>query len=600
MRQTFLARLRRTASGDGGVVLVAVLLTAFVLSLLGAALLAYTTQQMPQTKEHQDRQAALAAAEAGIEDFLWRINGDPEYFSVHTDENGFDDPANPSWQSWVPVPGAQDDTAQYRIDSVTDAVLDRGVITLQATGRVGSSERTVRVELSRRMFTDYAYLSDLEVNDPRNVAKYPKTYVSGGETLADVEARCGVYAWKGRSNGAPSTKDDPCATIAWTAGDITEGKVHSNDLLEIQKTPIFNDHVESGCSPPGCGTVSGGLFMNYKQKSTGATFKYPDDGNGFGVIAAGVVAFPKSNRALRRQAESPNEGCLFTGPTRIVLKGTYAQVWSRNSRETNGPSCGGDYTTKTDHYFEVPMTEKGLVIYVQDVPSDPTDPNYTDSVDLYSVAPFIPGAKPARSPATYRPSPSSTTTKEVPDGFPLPEDKNYTGLAVPVYGPGQGDVLVEGTLDGRLTVGAEDDIIITDHILRKDAEGDLVGLVANNFLWNYHPVNATSGSGSGGEKYEMCGGDCMEDVRIEASIMSVNHAYGTMFPGVGNSQGTISTYGSLVQKWRNNVGGGTFGQDSHTGYAKKYAYDPQLRYTQPPHFLQPESLVWGVSRWAEP
>ena len=585
MRQTLLARLRRSASGDEGVVLAAVLLTAFVLSLLGAALLAYTTRQMPQAAEHQDRQAALAAAEAGIEDYLGRINRDPEYFN-----NGFDDDTNPSFHGWVPVPGAQDDTAEYRIDSVDiDAVVSRGVIVVQATGRVGSSERSVRVELARKKFTDYAYLSDLEVNDPLNYVKYPNTDTP--EEIAIVQEACGKYAWAGRVNSEPGR--DSCSTLAWNNGDAPDGKLHTNDLLVVAGSPAFNDRVESGCLPPGCGTMSGGVFRNYDYRHGSPTFAYPE-ANGYGVTAAGIVEFPKSNQALRKQTESPYDGCLFTGPTRILLKGDHAEVWSRNSRQTNGSDCGGDYTTDPTAVRIVPIPEDGLVMYVQNIPADASDPNHTSSP--YSLPPFIPGTKPAKSPSMYVPDPGNTSVKKsVPNGFPLPEDKGYTELGV--YGPSQGDVLVEGEIDGRLTIGAEDDIFITGDLTRKHSTGDLVGLVANNFLWNYHPVNATSGKD---EKYEMCGGMCMHDVRIEASIMSVNHAYGTVYPSVGASQGTITTVGSIVQKWRNNVGDGSFGGSSHTGYAKKYGHDPQLRYTQPPHFLQPESLVWGVSRWAEP
>ncbi len=581
-------RVRRTASGDSGVVLAAVLLTAFVMSLLGAALLVYTTKQMPQAAEHQDRQAALAAAEAGIEDYLQRINSDPEYYV-----KGFADTANPSFQGFVPVPGAQDSTAEYRIDGVDiTAVPTRGAIVVSATGRVGQAERSLRVELSRKKFTDYAYLSNLEVNDPRNFAKYPGATTP--ERIEELEDRCGVYRWQGGQKGRSGY--DSCGTLQWYNGDITDGKVHTNDLIGMSGSPRFNDKVESGCSPPGCGTVTDSKYRNY-DGSTSAYFKYPGDGNGFGVIAGGIVKFPTSNGALKDQTQPPNSGCLFTGPTRIVLKGTYAEVYSRNSKQTNGSTCGGNYTSKGPNFMAtVPMTDAGLVIYVQNVPASSSDPNHTAAGSLYSTAPFIPGAKPNKSPDRYRPNPGSTATVPVPNGFPLPEDKAYTDFGSnPVYGPSHGDVLVEGTLDGRLTIGAEDDIIITSDLLQKDPTGDVLGLVANNFIWNYHPVNGLAK----GEQYEMCGGSCMHDVRIEASLMSVKHTYGTTYFQHGASQGTITTRGSIVQYWRNNVGDGTFGTSGHAGYGKRYGYDPQLQFTQPPHFLQPESLVWRVSRWAE-
>lgn len=590
MSRSPLTRMRQVATGDSGVVLVTVLLTAFVMSLLGAALLVYVTQQMPQAAEHQDRQAALAAAEAGIEDYLQRINADPEYYLL-----GDTDATNPAFAGFIALPGAQDATAQYRIDSVeTGGVATRGVIVVEATGRVGGQERSVRVELAREKFTDYAYLSDLEVNDPRNRVAYPSlSTVSDTDRIAELETRCANYRWPSGRPATPSGRQN-CAELQWYNGDITDGKVHTNDLIGMSGSPKFNAQVSSGCfGPVACGaSVSSGVYKNYYESgSPSPLFTYSPAG----VMARGNVPFPEDNKALSIQAKPPNKGCLFTGPTRIVLRGSYAEVWNRNSKQTNGPSCGGNYTTKSGVGWkhDVPMTDDGLVIYVQNIPADSADPNYTASGSVFSTAPFIPGTKPANAPATYRPSSGSAATLTTPNGFPLPEDK---GTDVGIYGPTQGDVLIEGTLDGRLTVGAEDDIIITGDILRKDATGDLVGLVANNFLWNYHPVNATSGNG---DQYELCANPCMENVRIEASIMSVNHAYGTPYYRVGWSKGTIYTYGSLVQKWRNNVGSGSFGTAGHTGYAKRYGYDPQLQFTQPPHFLQPEFLVWGVSRWAE-
>lgn len=593
LTDVLLRRVRRAATGDSGVVLAAVLITSLVLSLLATALLVYVTQQMPQARDHQDRQAALAAAEAAVEDYLQRINADPEYFL-----KGTADPTNPAFSGFVPLPGSQDDTAAFRIDDIDiDSVQTRGVIVVSATGQVGGEERSIRVELDRKKFTDYAYLSDLEVNDPRNAARYPKTYQAGGETVEEVETRCGVYDWMGRQNNAPTSQDDNCQRISWTKGDVVNGKLHTNDLLGISSNPHFDDIVESGCVALGCGDKSGSIFKNYRGNNT-ATFRYPQHGNGFGVAAAGIVEFPKSNQALRAQTQAPNKGCLFTGPTRIVLRGAVADVFNRNSRDTNGPDCGGNYTTKSGVGYKhtIPMTADGLVIYVQDVPASSADPNYTASGSVYSTAPFIPGTRPANSPATYLPC-ATCAPKSTPDDFPLPEDKAYTELSPAVYGATQGDVLIEGTLDGRLTVGAEDDVIITGDLLQQDTEGDVLGLIANNFLWNYHPVNSTSETTN--EAHEMCGGACMHDLRIEASIMSVKHAYGTIYPSVGKTQGTITTRGSLVQKWRNNVGDGGFGTSSHRGYAKKYGYDPQLRYTQPPHFLQPESLAWAVDRWAE-
>lgn len=591
MRSRLLRRIRDTARGEEGVVLVAVILTSLVLSLMAVAALGYATAQMPQARDQQDRAAALAAAESGIEDYLMHVNRDTEYV-----RRGFVDPDNPAFGGFVALPGRSDGTAEYRIDDVdVSALASTGRVSVVATGRVQGVQRTVKVALARKLFTDYAYMSDLEVNDPRNFGKYPRAGGDDAKT-AELEQRCAVYEWQNRVTSS-SGKDD-CGELYWYSGDVLNGKLHTNDLVVIGGSPRFNDHVESGCQQvPGCGDLSGGVYKNFHTQSGSATFKYPSDGNGFGVSAGGVLEFPPNNQKLSLQAQAPNAGCLFTGPTRIVLKGTYAEVYSRNSKVTNGAACGGS----ADGGFKriVPMQSTGLVIYVQNIPAAPGDPNYTAPGTEYSTVPFIPGPRPADAPADYRPDPASGTRIATPDGFPLPEDLAGKAPNQRYFGPRQGDVLVEGTLDGALTIGAEDDIFITSDLLQQDRSRDLLGLVANNFIWNYHPV---SGTGRG-EQYELCDGGCMKDVKIQAALMSVKHSYGTTYPASGASQGTIHLSGSLVQRWRNNVGNGTFGVSSgpntHSGYAKDYAYDPKLRFTQPPHFLQPESLQWGVNRWAE-
>ena len=55
------------------------------------------------------------------------------------------------------------------------------------------------------------------------------------------------------------------------------------------------------------------------------------------------------------------------------------------------------------------------------------------------------------------------------------------------YSCRHGDAFVEGTLNGRLTVAASNDVVITWHI-RYAGDDDLLGLIGNEFVEVYHPV----------------------------------------------------------------------------------------------------------------
>lgn len=603
---TALRRVTRRLDGrpdDSGFVLITVVIVALALSLTVTALMDAALGQVPQARNDQDFHASLAAAEAGVDEYISRLNQDSEYWL-----NGNGDPAepanaansNPAFTGFVDIPGGSVNQPQFRYSVDIRDTASRGVIRLTSTGKVGKKTRTIRVNLARRQFTDYVYFSDLEVNDPYNQTKYVDS------TDADREARganCQRYRWV---NAARAVAGDPqrqvranspsCATIAWTSTDVVRGKFHTNDLPDVDGG-VFTDTAGAGCGP-------GWNCPNYSRNYYGSGGTLP-----FGMAATGVLAIPSSNVAIKAQAQGLNPGCVYTGPTRIILKGATYDVYSPNSKDTHGDTCG---TMSGGKSLNLPIPANG-VIYVQSVPTAVGDANYSSSVPC--TRPWLPAPRPANSAPTYLPDRSTpAVTKPVPDGFPLVEDKF-------AYGCRNGDAFVEGHLSGRLTIATENDSIITGDIIADDRSTDLLGIVAQNSLWNYHPVNETNAKANfktedeekgrtpvirRGEKYDMCTGGCMANVRIDAALMSVMHGYGTQYPDVGGNYGTIHLYGSLVQKWRNNVGGGTsskatasIGNSGHQGYAKDYQYDPKLRYTQPPSFLSPVTTQWAPVNWSE-
>jgi Tfp pilus assembly protein PilX len=159
--------------------------------------------------------------------------------------------------------------------------------------------------------------------------------------------------------------------------------------------------------------------------------------------------------------------------------------------------------------------------------------------------------------------------------------------------PGCGNVWVSGTYNSDLTIGADNDIIVMDDLKSSSTSTVLGGLVANNFVRVFHPVNNWNGSGT----------DCDNNggpgsIQIDAAILALNHSFITDNWYCGNPLGTLTINGALAQKFRGTVGthsGGTV----QSGYSKDYNYNGTLRYREPPYFVNPTETAWRVVRQNE-
>jgi hypothetical protein len=221
------------------------------------------------------------------------------------------------------------------------------------------------------------------------------------------------------------------------------------------------------------------------------------------------------------------------------------------------------------------------VIYVQGVPASSTDPNYTAGCP-YSVR--YQGTDPLRAH---------------PLGYPQAND-------ITTYNCRVGDVFVRGRVKGQVTLAAANNIdIIGDLMYAGDTNGmgepngsNLLGLVANNFVEVYHPVN------SSGTDLPTAFTSCSAPtagprcVVIDAAMLSVQHSFRVQNYRVGAPLGSLTINGAFAQRFRGIVG--TFsGGSLRTGYAKNYRYDQRLRYLSPPKFLDPVAAAWQNATWAE-
>jgi hypothetical protein len=157
---------------------------------------------------------------------------------------------------------------------------------------------------------------------------------------------------------------------------------------------------------------------------------------------------------------------------------------------------------------------------------------------------------------------------------------------------GCANVYVKGTYSKDLTIATAKDIVVTDDTRRN---GDvMLGLIANNFVRIYHPVNRsdsdpTSCSNAGGSQSNLV---------IDAAILSLQHSFTVDNYYCGSPLGSLSVNGVIGQKFRGPVGRGG-GSTISNGYVKDYDYDDRMRFRSPPHFLDPVQASWRISRYTE-
>jgi Tfp pilus assembly protein PilX len=342
--------ISRRLRDESGFALVSVLM----LMLVGTAfaLAAWTTSNADSNPSARDRSSkqAYAAAEAGINYYLFRLGQDNAYWTncdqvpapSTTDPNPVNI-ENATTLRWRNVPGT---TSKYAIElleqnlpsgqnatgswcntgaGASASLLDSATGTLQirSTGQTGGVRRSVVATLRRTGFLDYLYFTDFETQDPQ--------VTSSGLT-------CNVYRRAGRSSS--------CSSIVFASDDVVNGPFHTNDDILTCGTPDFGrttaDNIEISAPAPGYASGCGG--------SATPNFK--------GTYSAGakILTLPPSNTSLQSVAQ-PNY--LYTGTTQITLNNASMTVTNGGTTVTrsldapfngviyvkNGATCGAAYSS---------------------------------------------------------------------------------------------------------------------------------------------------------------------------------------------------------------------------------------------------------------
>jgi Tfp pilus assembly protein PilX len=318
-----MSRLRR----EEGFAMVAVIGAILIGTLLSIWALDSATGDLAGARGSQDRKAAYAAAESGIDYYRYRLAKDNDVWkdctNVDSPPTTPSAPVNQRWdgtgadpRQWKNVTGS---SAQYTVEllpangattcsttSPDTSMLDTstGTFRIRATGRVGKVTRSIVATFRRKSFLDFLWYTDYETMDP--IATSDPVW---------SQANCVKYRPQ-RPNG--------CVQIQFGSFDALHGPVHSNDSWLICGGATFGrsavDRLESSQGTPGW--VSAGC-------SGSPNFNAPLN---YDVAS---MDMPPTNASLASAAVAPYR---YTGQTFITLNGTFMDVrLSNGTTLTNQP-----------------------------------------------------------------------------------------------------------------------------------------------------------------------------------------------------------------------------------------------------------------------
>lgn len=543
---------RRRRSGQRGDAMVLVILAVLLLTLIPAALVAATIGQVPQAREEQQYQGALAAAQAGVADYLnlldqASVDQTQDYWTF--DANNLPPGGNAAMTSWEAVPGSSSEYFHYTVDNTNTA--KSGVVTLTSTGvavhGIETEYETVRVEIRSDTFLNYVDMMSQMLIDPQFAPDVAGMSTNQAETYCEYN-----YDQYNPSTGTDGPlMPSSCSGLInyYSSGEIVNGAIFTNDIYYLTGNPVFNGPVLSGSSKqtPYAAHPYWLDPLNYYYHE--GVYDDPQFNDG-PIQYHAPLQFPTANAQLATIAQK--DGCYYEGPTVIDFTG---QTMTVDSPETTTATNG----CPTDGPGNLPGNG---VIYI---------------------------------------APDSGVTQS---GCTLDlEGQNHPCA--------DGDALVQGDVTGQVTIAATNNVDITgnllDHGCAQPGSSSVIGLIADNFVqvednvfgggpwWDPTPATNVTPNSCAGEPGDNATTNEGNDntLVVQAAILALNQSFAVQDFWNIPLQGNLDLDGSIAGYYADIEGSfdGSNGQLTN-GYNAIYTYDSRLTYMQPPYFLTPVAADW--------
>lgn len=631
---------------DAGVAMILVIAWSVALMAVALVVSQAAIRQIRPSDRPEQSSAALAAAEAGVDDYRARLLASPAYYVTN-------DATNLALTGWTPVPGGNTDSEfTYAIDASRAGV--GGQVRVISMGRSKGVTRTLEAMMSKRSTLDYVYMSDIESPSADLPGAYSTAANSGGATGITAQQLARLVCTRrfyetgqvSPTGVSPLTgKQRNLNFCQWAGIYSTErlrGAIHTNDVWRLDNVSLVNT-IDTNAITSSCRSTAEGLQPG--EAGCSATHRYIEVGYGNGNNGANavwttntryqgdaatptagtdrtnrnprydsVLDLPPSPATLKKHAS--DLGCVFTGPTRIRFadeSGVGVMYVTSPDTKVTAPACdGADGTTLDDGTPTAQITKRivltnfsGIVIYVQNVRRSTEADDAENAYDLTNR--WVVGGEPTCA--------NKSGTRQYP--FVIPNDATDRGyfnsgstfrgfpseLANPSsqwYGSScsNGDLYVQGAFRGQVTLATENNVILTSSLIDSQqvagtttgeplpSSQSTIGVVSSKFTYIYRPFTASNAWVADWRTSNA------QDVKFNFAMLAIDQCFATQDPYFGSRNGNLFLWGSLAQKYRCVVG-------STGGYNKQYSYDSRLARRTPPYMLELSNEPWQSNRVGE-
>lgn len=458
-----------------------------------------------------------------------------------------------------------------------------------------------------------------------------------------------------------------CLTNYWISGDSFNGPVYSQDELTTCGTPSFTElstlapaNLSLPLHWPGA-KVNGSVDNPYGYVDDPFSIcGTPGTSGDEPTISSGSVTFglnqqlpPIANQIPQEIENNQLLGCVYTGPTAIrfywnsstqteqmavwspltvnteasTYNGQTAQCGATNTTGSGpqdlcgGASCtynngnptntqvssGGTPTVQTSAAdLAIVNVVPGEVIWVQNTPTGPSDPNYWGTLPTAeSNAPYSGCIDPWLQPnSTISPNTCS-----------------------------EGDLMVGGATHGGLMLGADDNVVFSRSLVYSCAtdattgafsaslsncsgSSDVTGVIASTGdVWMSDPCNQNGCLPQSGSGPQQCNDDSnaalssltwsdlvpdtcfVQNPIIDGAVASLNGFLEVQNWRFAGAHGTLTLNGSQEVVSAGQYGVFNSPTSLQNGYFTALNYDNRLLYQPPPGYISAIGAVWEVTSW---
>jgi Tfp pilus assembly protein PilX len=308
---------RLNLAAQHGYSMVAVILVMLATSMLTAAAFSAVGGDIPFARASQDRKQAYAAAEAGLEYYLYQLARDNDYWSRCTTvpeiAPGVPAPVNaenPTTRIWRNIAGSTESRFSIELlpangslacdnskPELTMLDTNSGTFRIRSTGQSRGVRRSIVGVFRRSSFLDYLYFTDFETSDPL-------TYTNATDRT-NAASQCMKYRL---------ARAAFCNDITFPTFDKINGPLHTNDDLLTCGSPDFGRNLNDAIE------ISGPQANGWKA-GTGSACGGTPDFLGTKRHPAPMLAVPTSNNKLKTVA-APPAGKVYYGETTIRFLAT--------------------------------------------------------------------------------------------------------------------------------------------------------------------------------------------------------------------------------------------------------------------------------------